>query len=94
MRRVADDLLDVLVAAGVHRIYGLVGDSLNALSDAVRRSGGAERGGVDVVTTSGGLEVPSHVREEDARGFALALAAMVVGEVLRIARLNVRDIPV
>ena len=29
-RTVADDLLDVLVAAGVTHIYGLVGDSLNA----------------------------------------------------------------
>ena len=35
----ADALLDVLMRAGVRRIYGLVGDSLNAASDAVRRSG-------------------------------------------------------
>jgi pyruvate dehydrogenase (quinone) len=53
---------------------------------------------LDVVTTSDALEVPSHVREEDARGFALALGTMVltggVGEVLNIARLNVRNIPV
>jgi hypothetical protein len=39
MSTVADSLLDVLVQAGVRRIYGLVGDSLNAFSDAVRRSG-------------------------------------------------------
>jgi pyruvate dehydrogenase (quinone) len=42
--------------------------------------------------------MPSHVSEEDARGFALALAKMVlgggVGEILNIARLNVRNIPV
>jgi Thiamine pyrophosphate enzyme, N-terminal TPP binding domain len=48
-RRVADDLLEVLVQAGVTRVYGLVGDSLNAFSDAVRRSGGAAKGGIDWV---------------------------------------------
>ncbi len=30
MSNVADDLLKVLVQAGVTRVYGLVGDSLNA----------------------------------------------------------------
>ena len=48
-RHVADDLLDVLAQAGVTRVYGLVGDSLNAFSDAVRRSGGAAKGGIDWV---------------------------------------------
>ena len=44
------------------------------------------------------LDMPRHVREEDARGFALALGKMVltsgVGEVVNIARLNVRTIAV
>jgi pyruvate dehydrogenase (quinone) len=52
---------------------------------------------LDVVTTSDALELPSHVSEEDARGFSLALGKMVltggVGEVLNVARLNVRNIP-
>ena len=69
MRRVAEDLLDVLVAAGVHRIYGLVGDSLNAFSDAVRRSGGAERGGIDWV----------HVHNEEAAAFAASAEAQLTG---------------
>jgi pyruvate dehydrogenase (quinone) len=47
---------------------------------------------------SGSLEVPSHVRAEDARGFALSLGKLVlgghVGDVLEIARRNVRNIPV
>ena len=47
MSTVADSLLEVLVHAGVRRIYGVVGDSLNSFSDAVRRSGGAAAGGVD-----------------------------------------------
>ena len=42
--------------------------------------------------------MPRHVREEDARGFALALGKMVltngVGEVVNMARLNVRTIAV
>jgi hypothetical protein len=51
---VADDLLDVLVQAGVHRIYGLVGDSLNAFSDTLRRSGGSAKGGIDWIHVRNG----------------------------------------
>ena len=68
-RTVADDLLDVLVAAGVTHIYGLVGDSLNAFSDAVRRSGGAANGGVDWV----------HVHNEEAAAFAASAEAQLTG---------------
>jgi pyruvate dehydrogenase (quinone) len=53
---------------------------------------------LDVVTTSDALEFPSHVRAEDAKGFALSLGKMVlgggVGDVLEIARRNVRNLPV
>jgi pyruvate dehydrogenase (quinone) len=35
---VAEQLIDTLAAAGVKRIYGLVGDSLNPIADAVRRN--------------------------------------------------------
>jgi pyruvate dehydrogenase (quinone) len=35
-KRVADVLVDTLVAAGVKRIYGLVGDSLNGATDSIR----------------------------------------------------------
>ena len=38
----ADQLIEVLLEAGVERIYGVVGDSLNPLVDAVRRSDGIE----------------------------------------------------
>jgi pyruvate dehydrogenase (quinone) len=68
-RTVADDLLDVLVQAGVHRVYGLVGDSLNAFSDAVRRSGGSAAGGIDWV----------HVRNEEAAAFAASAEAQLTG---------------
>src|ERR1700731_4050128 len=35
-KRVADVLVDSFVAAGVKRVYGLVGDSLNGVTDAIR----------------------------------------------------------
>jgi pyruvate dehydrogenase (quinone) len=68
-RRVADDLLDVLVQAGVHRVYGLVGDSLNAFSDAVRRSGGSAKGGIDWI----------HVHNEEGAAFAASAEAQLTG---------------
>jgi pyruvate dehydrogenase (quinone) len=68
-RTAADDLLAVLVQAGVRRVYGLVGDSLNAFSDAVRRSGGAANGGIDWV----------HVHNEEAAAFAASAEAQLTG---------------
>jgi pyruvate dehydrogenase (quinone) len=32
-QRVADLITDILHSAGVHRIYGIVGDSLNGITD-------------------------------------------------------------
>jgi pyruvate dehydrogenase (quinone) len=37
MKTVADQFAETLAAAGVKRVYGLVGDSLNGLTDAFRR---------------------------------------------------------
>src|SRR5687767_12549180 len=37
MARVAEFIIDSLMAAGVQRIYGVVGDSLNGLTEAVRQ---------------------------------------------------------
>lgn len=68
-RTVADDLLEVLVSAGVQRVYGLVGDSLNPFSDAVRRSGGAKAGGIDWV----------HVHNEEGAAFAASAEAQLTG---------------
>src|SRR6201990_87378 len=36
--KVADLLVDVLEQAGVERIYGVTGDSLNGIADSIRRS--------------------------------------------------------
>jgi thiamine pyrophosphate-dependent acetolactate synthase large subunit-like protein len=37
VRTVADQFAEVLAAAGVKRIYGIVGDTLNGLTDSLRR---------------------------------------------------------
>lgn len=36
-QKVADLVVETLVAAGVRRVYGVAGDSLNAITDAIRR---------------------------------------------------------
>jgi pyruvate dehydrogenase (quinone) len=63
-KTVADQLVEVLVQAGVERIYGLVGDSLNALSDAIRRNDAIEW---------------VHVHNEEAAAFAAAAEAQLTG---------------
>jgi pyruvate dehydrogenase (quinone) len=67
---VADQLVTQLIAAGVHHIYGIVGDSLNPIVDAVRRSGGSVKGGIDWI----------HVRNEEAAAFAAGAEAQLTGE--------------
>ena len=39
MATVAEQMVKTLVEAGVKRIYGIVGDSLNGIIDAIRREG-------------------------------------------------------
>jgi len=41
-RTVADQFAETLAIAGVKRIYGIVGDSLNGLTDSLRRQGKIE----------------------------------------------------
>jgi pyruvate dehydrogenase (quinone) len=65
-RTVADQMVDSLAAAGVKRIYGIVGDSLNGLTDALRR-----HGGIDWL----------HVRHEEVAAFAAGADAAVTGEI-------------
>src|SRR6185295_6263740 len=63
--RVADELVDRLVDAGVRRVYGIVGDSLNPVTDAIRRSGA-----IDWI----------HVRHEEAAAFAAGADAELTGQ--------------
>ena len=67
---VAEQIVGQLVDAGVHRIYGIVGDSLNPIVDAVRKTGGSKKGGIDWI----------HVRHEEAAAFAASAEAQLTGK--------------
>jgi pyruvate dehydrogenase (quinone) len=62
---VAEQFAATLAAAGVKRIYGIVGDSLNGLTDAIRRQGKIEW---------------VHVRHEEVAAFAAGAEAHLTGE--------------
>ncbi|QGY32461.1 ubiquinone-dependent pyruvate dehydrogenase [Pantoea cypripedii] len=64
-RTVADQMVSTLHNAGVKRIYGIVGDSLNGLTDALRRQGSIRW---------------LHVRHEEVAAFAAGADAHVTGE--------------
>src|SRR5258705_12048430 len=64
MKTVADQFAETLEAAGVKRIYGLVGDSLNGLTDAFRRQRKIEW---------------VHVRHEETAAFAAGADAHLTG---------------
>ncbi len=60
----ADQFVAILAAAGIKRIYGVVGDSLNGITDAIRR-----RGDIEWI----------HVRHEEAGAFAASAEAHLTG---------------
>src|SRR6267378_809301 len=62
---ISDLIVETLKQAGVGRVYGLPGDSLNGFTDALRRDG----------TVSW-----EHVRHEEVAAFAAAGEAAVTGE--------------
>src|SRR5262249_54592048 len=64
-QRVADQFAEILAAAGVKCIYGIVGDSLNGLTDALRGQGKIEW---------------IHVRHEEVAAFAAGAEAHLTGE--------------
>ena len=63
-KKVADLLVEVLVEAGVPRIYGVSGDSLNGITDSIRRRGDIEWVGV---------------RHEETAAFAAGAEAHLTG---------------
>lgn len=63
-RNVADVFVETLVLAGVRRVYGLVGDSLNGLTEAIRRNDAIEW---------------IHVRHEETAAFAAGAEAHLTG---------------
>lgn len=69
-RMAADVITDVLHAAGVRQIYGLVGDSLNGITEALRRRG-------DIAWI--------HVRHEEVAAFAAGAEAALTGRLAACA---------
>ena len=65
IQTVADVIIDTLVEAGATRCYGVPGDTLNHVTDAIRRSGKIRF---------------VHVRHEEAGGFAAGADAMLTGK--------------
>ncbi len=63
--RVADELVSRLVSAGVERIYGVVGDSLNPVTDAIRLNGKIQW---------------IHVRHEETAAYAAGAEAQLTGK--------------
>src|SRR5271155_235040 len=64
-KTIAEELVDALVKAGVRRIYGIVGDSLNPVTDAIRRSKKIQW---------------VHVRHEETAAFAAGAEAQLTGK--------------
>lgn len=65
MQTIADTIVETIKDAGVERVYGLPGDSLNGFTDALRRDG---------------TIAWQHVRHEEAAAFAAAAEAALTGE--------------
>ena len=63
-KNVSDHLVEMLVAAGVKRVYAVTGDSLNPVNDAVRRDGRLQW---------------IHVRHEEAGAYAASMEAELNG---------------
>lgn len=68
--KVAELVVETLVAAGVRRVYGLAGDSLNGITDTIRK-----RKDISWV----------HVRHEEAAAFAAGAEAHLTGELTACA---------
>src|SRR5258708_14248395 len=66
---VAEVIVETLQAAGVKHCWGVPGDTLNYVTDAIRRSG------IKWV----------HVRHEEAGGFAAGAEALLTGELTACA---------
>ncbi|WP_374009627.1 ubiquinone-dependent pyruvate dehydrogenase [Leifsonia sp. LS-T14] len=65
MPTVADTIVEILEDAGVTRVYGIPGDSLNGFTDSIRRSGAMTW---------------QHVRHEETAAFAASADAALTGE--------------
>ncbi|MFE6281638.1 pyruvate dehydrogenase [Streptomyces sp. NPDC057877] len=69
-QNVAEQFVDILARAGVKRLYGVVGDSLNPVVDAIRRNSA-----IDWI----------HVRHEETAAFAAGAEAQITGQLTACA---------
>ena len=75
-KKVAEQLVDMLVEVGVKRIYAVTGDSLNEINDAVRKNGKIQW---------------VHVRHEEVGAYAPGRRLNYTGNWLVVPEVVVRD---
>ena len=101
MKTVADQFAETLAVAGIKRIYGIVGDSLNGLTDALRRHEWIHVRHEEVAAFAAGAQahltgelIPPAITTEMAKGFTLYMTKAVFNDraddLVDLARSNLR----
>src|ERR1700734_3658820 len=67
----ADQVPEMMIAAGIQRVYGVVGDSINPIVDAIRKTDGKLRW--------------VHCRNEEVAAFAAGADALLTGQIAACA---------
>ena len=67
----ADQVVEMMIDAGIQRVYGVVGDSINPIVDSIRRSDGKLRW--------------VHCRSEEVGAFAAGADALLTGQIAACA---------
>ena len=67
----ADQVAEMMIDAGIQRVYGVVGDSINPIVDAIRRTDGKLRW--------------VHCRNEEVGAFAAGADALLTGQIAACA---------
>jgi pyruvate dehydrogenase (quinone) len=70
-KTVADQVAEMMIDAGIQRVYGVVGDSINPIVDAIRRTDGKLRW--------------VHCRNEEVAAFAAGADALLSGQIASCA---------
>ena len=100
-KRVADLLVDTLVAAGAERVYGLAGDSLNGFTDSIRPRRNIrwvpvrheETAAFEAFVHRQELSMPPTMTLEQATGFGMFMLKAVISgrgnELVDLAKVNI-----
>ena len=67
----AEQIVELMIDAGIQRVYGVVGDSINPIVDAIRRTDGKLRW--------------VHCRNEEVGAFAAGSDALLTGQIAACA---------